>query len=627
MTTMPITNAHHAIVQESGWLNTSRPLTAEDLRGRIILLDFWTFCCINCMHIIPDLQALEHEFGDKLTVIGVHSAKFANERDTENIRQAMLRYDIEHPVVNDYAFHIWQSFGVHAWPTLVLINPQGRLEAVYSGEGHRDELRFAISHLIKKYGDSLNTAPLPLALEKQKTPETLLKYPGKLAYAPDSVDGEVLFISDSGHHQIVATTLEGKTLFRIGTGSQGNKDGSFPEAQFNTPQGLLYRDNILYVADTENHLLRQIDLKTKTVSTLAGTGKQGYERRVHNAPALSTSLTSPWDLAFYPDNEHIAIAMAGTHQLWQYDIKAHGVSVIAGNGAESIDDGRYPYNSLSQPSGLSAYDGKLYFVDSETSSLRVLDVNKVTTLIGTGLFDFGYKEGTQGVALMQHPLGVFADNSGVYVADSYNHSIRRYDVKKEKLSDYAGHGKRGMEDGAFAKASFNEPNAILKIKDKFYITDTNNHALRVLDPETGKVSTLNLKPEAVAMDFSFSDGLPNTRPLADSITAFGTSATVQFMLPNGWKFNNEAPSWFALFEKEGGTMKLVKGYTLAELKAKSITLPALEKGKTYHLQGTFYYCKDAVGSLCLIQSADAPLQEGSDSKDNVVGVDFLMPEE
>ncbi len=260
---------------------------------------------------------------------------------------------------------------------------------------------------------------------------------------------------------------------------------------FNTPQGvLLYIGDLLYIADTENHLLRVADAKTRTVTTIAGTGSQGHERNVRNKTALSTALASPWDLAFYPDDKHIVIAMAGTHQLWSYDIDGKTVSIVAGNGNESIDDGHYPLNSLSQPSGLSAADGKLYFVDAETSSMRVFEKGEVKTLIGTGLFDFGYKEGKQGTALMQHPLGLFANNSGVYIADSYNHSIRRFVPATGVLSNFAGHGVRGQKDGPLADAEFNEPNDIQHIDGNDWVADTNNNAIRVIDLNSKTVSTL-----------------------------------------------------------------------------------------------------------------------------------------
>jgi len=475
------------------WLNTSRPLKAEDLEGRIILVDFWTYACINCMHVIPDLKYLEEKFGSDLTVIGVHSAKFKNEQDTKNIKSAILRYGIHHPVVNDSDFSIWNKFGVRAWPTFILIDPKGLIAGTYSGEGNREKVEADIRALMKKYDGQWRKEMLPIAPEENKVNASTLSFPGKIGFdpAPDKAMRYMFYLSDSGHHQMVRTDTNGRIQDRIGSGSAGFKDGDVAAAQFNTPQGVLMgEDGKIYVADTGNHALRAIDLSAHTVTTLAGTGTQGFERNVHNAPSLTAALSSPWDLAFYPDKNHIAIAMAGTHQIWSYDIENKTLSVIAGSGEEAIKDGKYPNNALAQTSGLAAYGNKLYFVDSETSSLRVLENGTVTTLIGSGLFDFGFKDGAKGTALMQHPIGVFADETGVYIADSFNHSIRRYDLKTGLLSTFAGHGMRGNKDGNALEAEFNEPNGITKIDSKFYIADTNNNAIRVI--ENGTVSTLEL---------------------------------------------------------------------------------------------------------------------------------------
>lgn len=581
----PITNIHNAIVQEKEWLNVSRPLKAEDLKGRIILLDFWTFCCINCMHVIPDLQYLEKKFDKKLTVIGVHSAKFANEREKENIRSAILRYGIEHPVVNDAAFRIWQGFGVHAWPTLLLISPDGRLEETFSGEGHRSELEEEIEDLITEYEKELNTSPLPIVLESAKVPSSVLRFPGKFEYAAKYDGSPAFFISDSGNNRILGIRPSGEIFLTVG-GTAGFRDGDFKEAAFRSPQGLLYKDKVLYVADTNNHSLRRIDLEEKKVSTIAGTGEQGSDRRVSNENALETKLASPWDLAFYPSDRYIAVAMAGTHQLWLYDIKEKTVSVLAGNGREAIDDGRYPFNSLSQPSGLAAYNDKLYFVDSETSSLRVLENGEIRTLIGTGLFDFGFADGEQGKALMQHPLGLFADEKGIIIADSYNHSIRQYNSDSGALSTISGDGTREI---------LNEPNDLLRIQDKLYVLDTNNHAIRVLTDNT--FSTLDVMYPVSAPALLSAEELPNLLATKPEVTS--TDTTVSIGLPKGWKINRDAPSRLSLFTAEG---KHIESYDTPKLFALRIILPKLAPEQSYIIQGTLYYCEDKEGALCLIQS-------------------------
>ncbi|MEW6057770.1 MAG: thioredoxin-like domain-containing protein [Bdellovibrionota bacterium] len=613
-----VTDAHRAITQEKTWLNTSRALKAEDLAGRILLVDFWTFCCINCIHVIPDLKKLEAEFKDDLTVIGVHSAKFDNEKDTQSIRSAILRYEIEHAVVNDANFKIWQSFGVRAWPTLVLINPDGQIEKAFSGEGHLEALRKEITKLRIRYEGKLNQAKLPYRLESAKLPQSLLRFPSKLAYAEDQ---GLLFISDSNNNRIVALRLKGdaeaEAAFLVGDGKMGRLDGDFGQARFDHPQGILYRKGLLYVADTENHLLRLVDLKTRKVSTLAGTGKQGFDRSVENLSALKTPLSSPWDLTVFGQDE-ILIAMAGTHQLWVYNTTKQTVRVVAGNGRESIDDGAYPENSLSQPSGVSAHEGRVYFVDSETSSLRVLEKGKVTTLLGTGLFDFGFKDGKQGEALLQHPLGLTAGADAVFIADSYNHAVRRYDVLARKIVTVTGTNVSGYRDGSLKEARFHEPAGLVLVGSKLYVADTNNHLIRVVDPLKGHVRTLEIHFEATKSERpELSKFLPHLKPSQEQLKVQAKAQVkVKLVFQGQKKLNDKAPSWLALFEKTAeGKFQHIKSYRRDDFKNKNtVELPALKPSLQYRLQGTFYYCEPGRESLCFIQSHDqlfAPANQGS----------------
>ena len=498
----PTTQLHRTITQHKGWLNTSRPLVADDLKGRIILLDFWTTGCINCIHIIPDLKALEEKYGDKLTVIGVHSAKFKNEGDKENLRQAVIRYGLSHPIINDFDFATWKAFGVRAWPTQILLNPKGLVENIYTGEGNKTTIENDIDGLLTRYVSKVTTAALPLALEKDKQPANPLNFPSKLAYASAEAGlwggKPVLFVADSGHNRIVVMTMDGTIIDHIGSGKTGRADGIFEQASFHTPTGLAYKTGMLYIADTNNHLLRAANLTSRSVATIAGTGEQGHTHEASELPALQTAISSPWDITFYPDDNHLAIAMAGLHQIWSYDINSKTLSAIAGRGNESIDDGQFPDNALAQTSGLSRSGGKLYFVDAESSSLRVLENGKVTTLIGTGLFDFGYAEGDRATAKLQHPLGIYATEESIYVTDTYNHSIRRYDVATGKLLNFSGQGKRGSEDGAVEKAGFNEPSGIIEVTKKFYVADTNNNSIRVIDKDLHTVLTLVIKETAAS---------------------------------------------------------------------------------------------------------------------------------
>ena len=454
----------------TGWLNTDRPIYIKDLKGKVVLLDFWTYACINCMHVIPDLKRLEAKYPYELVVIGVHSAKFTNEKDSDNIRQAILRYGIEHPVVNDSEFRIWRSYGVKAWPTLVLINPEGYVAGSVSGEGHYELMDKVIGALIKD--SEIDRTPLELILEKHKAPETTLSFPGKVL-----ADSSRLFISDSNHNRIIVSDLDGKVMDVIGSGAEGASDGSFEEASFSKPQGMSLNGKYLYVA--------------KRVETIAGTGQQA--RGVGDGgEALKTPLSSPWDLIVIKDE--IYVAMAGLHQVWVMDLKKNDILPYAGSGREGRVDGPLKESALAQPSGITADGKRLFIADSEISGIRSIDLDEngeVETVVGVALFDFGDKDGKGREVRLQHPLGVLYHEGKLYVADTYNHKIKMVDPRKKTSETFLGSGNPGSEDGANPK--FYEPSGLAISGDRLYIADTNNHAIRVADLSTKTVQTLALK--------------------------------------------------------------------------------------------------------------------------------------
>src|SRR3990167_342914 len=356
----------------TAWFNVSEPLTLPDLKGKVVLLDFWTYCCINCMHIIPDLKKLETKYSKELVVIGVHSAKFQNERESENIRQAILRYGIEHPVINDSNFAIWQAYRASAWPTLVLIDPEGNIVGSDTGEGHYEILDKLIGKLVSDFRSKnlMNEKPLPLSLEKYKQGPSFLSFPGKILADETS---KRLFIADSNHNRIVITNMEGEVLDIAGNGEIGRGDGTFKDASFHHPQGMALQGDNLYVADTENHLIRKLDLKSKIVTTIAGTGKQA-EFMASGGMGISSPLNSPWDLVYVEGK--LYIAMAGAHQIWVMDLETTVFQPFAGSGREGCIDGLLDKSALAQPSGITASDSMLYFADSEVSAIRYVDTKE-----------------------------------------------------------------------------------------------------------------------------------------------------------------------------------------------------------------------------------------------------------
>ena len=524
------------------WFN-SAPLTPNGLRGRVVLLDFWTYCCIDCMQIIPDLEYLEDKHrADPFVIIGVHSAKFDNEAVPAHVRDSIVRYGVKHPIVVDQRMRIWSSYGINAWPTLVLISPDGYIAGVFVGGGDRRGLDDAITQVLDVYRKAGKLASGPPVIKPElPTSTTGLLYPGKVLAAPKR---GLIFISDTGHHRIVVATTDGDLKYTIGSGVEGFRDGSFGAAELRRPQGLALDGDILYVADTGNHAIRRVDLAAKSIKTIAGTGNVG-SRDQDGGDALSTSLASPWDLSLVGDD--LYIAMAGMHQIWRLDLTAGKVFRYAGTGYEGRRDGRALFGNLAQPSGLTTYGAELYVADSEVSCVRAIDFAKgnLRTLVGGDLFDFGDVDGVGDGARLQHPLGVSYMDGRVYVADSYNQKIRVLDPKTRRLSGFAGTGKAGYADGALKSAQFSEPGGLDAVDGKVYVADTNNHRIRVIDVAGGKVSALDINGLATEgptlsaggnqEDWSGAKVLPTAK------VSSGSNLVVNVEFPAGYKINDQLP--------------------------------------------------------------------------------------
>jgi DNA-binding beta-propeller fold protein YncE len=604
------------------WLNTAKPLKMKDLRGKMVLLDFWTYCCINCMHIIPDLKKLEKEYPDELVVIGVHSAKFLTERETENINNAALRYEIVHPIVNDRDMEIWSAYGVRAWPTLVLVNPIGRIIGSVSGEGIYDFFSKLISDAIahfKKKG-SLHSEPVKFTEEKVSLALSLLSFPGKVL--ADEKD-HILFISDSNNNRIIGMDIEDNSIkFAAGSGERGWKDGGFEDAQFNHPQGLAYdfQYKTLYVADTENHLIRKIDLQSRKVMTIAGTGRQGGSSDSADDP-LEISLNSPWDVAILGDE--LYIAMAGSHQIWKYDLATNRISRFAGSGREGLFDGNLLRSALAQPSGITTDSDILYFADSETSSIRLVDIRsggEVKTIVGQDLFIFGDRDGIGDSALLQHPLGVAFYGKNLYIADTYNNKIKAIDPVKRISKTLFGSGRAGFKDGKDQQAELNEPGGVTAAFGMLYIADTNNHAIRICDLETSEVSTVVFSnPEKLA----FTHIKPEKIRIEEqrTIRAGTSKMTINIALPPGGKFNPEAPSSIKISSKDAKIISFDQNSPDILIKnpetKREIEIISSEGKTQLTIEAMIFYCSENNRSNCfsLSDNFSIPLEIKKNSGD------------
>ncbi|KAI8531711.1 hypothetical protein RHMOL_Rhmol11G0156800 [Rhododendron molle] len=525
------------------WLNTAPLKLNRDLKGKVVLLDFWTYCCINCMHVLPDLEFLEKKYKDMpFTVVGVHSAKFDNEKDLDAIRNAILRYGITHPVVNDGDMFLWRELGVNSWPTFVIVGPNGKLLAQISGEGRRK----------------------------------------------------------------VVTDLDGNFIIQIGSkGEEGFRDGSFEDAAFNRPQGLAYdaKKNLLYVADTENHALRVINFVDEMVGTLAGNGTKGSDykgggrgttqARIHTQglshignhiacqsaqtfvflkPVVSVLffqlLNSPWDVCFEPVNEVVYIAMAGQHQIWEHNTLDGVTRAFSGDGYErNLNGSSSTSTSFAQPSGISLSPDlkEAYIADSESSSIRALDLKTGGSRLLAGgdpffaenLFKFGDHDGAGSEVLLQHPLGVLCGKDGqIYIADSYNHKIKKLDPASKRVSTVAGTGKAGFKDGMAQVAQLSEPSGIIEAHNgRLFIADTNNSVIRYLDLNKEEPELLTLELKGVQPPIPKSRSLKRLRRRSsadtDTVKVDGSSSNegnlyLKISVPEGYHFSKEARSKFSV---------------------------------------------------------------------------------
>ncbi|XP_019738929.1 NHL repeat-containing protein 2 isoform X2 [Hippocampus comes] len=572
------------------WLNTEGPLSFDrELAGKVVLLDFFTYCCINCMHILPDLHHLEqkHSVQDGLVIVGVHSAKFPNEKVLDNVRSAVLRYDLRHPVVNDGEALLWNRLEVSCWPTLVLVGPRGNLLFALVGEGHRHRLMLFADVSLRYYGDKrlLRAHPVGVKLYRDSLPPSILSFPGKVCA---DRTGDRLAIADTGHHRVLVVSSTRRLLHVVGGPESGRRDGALSEASFNSPQGVAMKGDVVYVADTENHLIRKIDLSEGRVSTLAGLGVQGTDKD-GGGVGDRQPISSPWDLvlgsAGGAEDNVLWVAMAGTHQIWALfladgklprgsESKAGTCVRWAGSGSEENRNNAYPHKAgFAQPSGLAAAPEEpwscLFVADSESSTVRTLALKDgaVKPLVGggrdpTNLFAFGDVDGKGLEAKLQHPLGVAwsPQRNLLYVADSYNHKIKVVDPQTKQCSTLAGTGEAGDATGPdFVTCRFNEPGGICVGAggQLLYVADTNNHRVKILDLRSKTVSpfvissdcpdTAPAKAEPPAATPKMPRGAVRIDMPPVSVCVGQTVVmSLALSLPKGAKLTDEAPSCWAL---------------------------------------------------------------------------------
>jgi len=542
------------------------------------------------MHIIPDLKKLEEKYSGEIVVIGVHSAKFQNEKNTASILQAVMRYEIEHPVVNDASMIVWQQYGIRAWPTVVVVDPLGKVIGAAAGEGVFNSLDPILASMVQEFSASgqLDRRKFKMDPIGRRMPQPVLSFPGKVLV--DAASNR-LFIADSNHNRIVICDTGGVVQDCAGAGGIGNDDGSFDVATFHHPQGMCLVGKALFVADTENHLIRILDLRSRHVRTF---------------PLGNTRLNSPWDLVAL--GNAIYIAMAGSHQIWKLALDSNTIEPFAGSGREALIDGPLMSAAMAQPGGITTDGERLYVADSETSSIRSISVGaggEVQTLVGMGLFEFGDVDGPGDEARMQHPLGIVYCQGMLYVADTYNGKVRKVNPITREVSAQAG--------------GFEEPGGISADGTRLYVADTNSHTIKIIDTQTNAIESLmlsGLEKLRSAGGTWTGDTIQVANPVA--IRPGNTEIVFDVALPDDYKTMSDSPSRVLFSVNDGESRQLVdrpSSFPVAwnvEISGKT----------TLNVMVQLYYCHARDNALCFFKESlfTIPIEVSSASDNHEIGI-------
>lgn len=614
------------LIKKDKLVNLSKPLSNRLLKDKIIVLDFWNSSCISCLEGISKIKELQERFGNKVLFIGVHSSKFQNEKRQSAVTKSVIKYDINYPVINDDDLKLFNHFEIKAWPSIVLIAPNGKVYEKYQGnEEISKNLKVDIKKLIARNKFSLNRKPAPLRLAKYDTLGNVLFFPSKIVHVnnftyEDHKNLPALFISNSAQNNIVVSSLSGKIITKIGSGDPLFDDGDFSTSSFYMPQGLVFKDDKLYVSDSGNHAIRVVDFKEKKVSTIIGDGRKGSIldfKGTKSASEIKLYFPSGIDIK----NNDLIIANLGSNQILSYDLKDKKVSIIAGNGESGNKDGKYPQNSLAKPSDVAVYNNEIYFLDSATSTLRVIDKeNNVKTLIGNAKELRGFKNGTKDEAMLQNPMGLDVDETGVYIADSFNHAIRKYSFNNDRLITITG-GRVGDEIGAQKYSKFDEPSGISATASHLFIADTNNNRIIETDRQSLSSKIIDVIPKLKLPKKSFLEYLPNLEYSEKISIAADSIIDLEIEINKDWKLNESAPSFINLLKiTDKNEADLVASFDWQEISLKKLKLPKLKNKQRYILQGVIYHCENKKNALCFVKSYEKRILAEKSSKNKKITV-------
>ncbi len=603
-----------SLIEKNKWFNVVEPLKNSDIKGKIVVMHFWSYSCSSCIESIEKLKELDAKNPDSLVIIGVHNPVFDNEKNYNSVKKAVIRHEISYPVINDSDLELAKKFNIKNNPSFLIFGLNGKVNKKYVGSDSIDKVINYTQKLIDKNKFSINHSQLPIVLEKNISIASLLTSPTKIIYAEKfSYKGRefpAFIIANSGQNSVLISNMMGEIILKIGSGLRGMVDGDVAEARFSYPQGILYDNKNLYIADTGNNSLRFVDLETQKVKTIIGSGEQGDAVQVKRIDAKNVDLSAPTDLEFFPDKSNIAISNSGTNQILVFDIKNKSISILVGNGDRGEDDGIYPENSLAQTADMAVYSGKLYFVDGPTSNLRVANKDGVLKTL--------YSNKTS--KKLQNPRGLIVDDTGAYISDSFNHVIRKYDFNSQQLNTLYGYS-RGEDVGA--KTTFDEPSGLVAIIDKLYVVDTNNNRVLAVNRASGSSTLLDLIPPQKLYKETFVEYLPNLQKSQDIFVKPDSEIGVKINVKQGWKINQIGPSFINLLElKDEKNATLIASFDWNAILQKRIDFLKLKKDQEYLLQGKIYFCRNTINSLCYIKSYEQKIIPKDDSQITQIEVDI-----
>ena len=613
---------HFKIQDDSLWINTSRAIDPLELKNRIVILHFWNQSCVSCNHGIQQLNDLAKKMENRVVIIGIHSAKFSNESNKSTIRKAVLRHEIDHPTVIDQDHKIEKFYKIDEWPTYLLFNNSGDLVKKYRGANSVSKLIKKAEKLVNKNKFSLEKKKLPIILEKNNFKTNVLAYPTKMIYVQNlhlkNRQFPALIIADSGNNSVLITSLNGEIILKIGSEIKGFRDGTFNQARFNYPQGLLYDGKNLFIADTKNHAIRLVDLEKKSVRTIIGSGIIGGVFTKKILDASKADLSYPTDLELFPNNSQLVISNAGNNQILTYDLNEKSLRPIAGDGRLENKDGVYPNNSLSQTADMAAFNGKLYLIDSLSSSLRQLEKDYKLTTLASGEKINQQIENNQ--RSMQSPQAIHVDDTGIYIADSLNHKIKKYDFNTMQISDLFG-SIRGNEVGT--KLTFDEPKGLVAMLDRIYIADTNNNRIIVANRGSKDSELLDVIPTFNVQKDSLLEFNSISNPEPKIQVKLGKKIAVKIKLNSGWKLNELAPSYLNILElKDDTSAILLQNFDSDMVKNNQIEISNLKDSSEYVLQGKIYYCRNVANSLCYVKNYQRSIEPSTEGDSTKIEIDL-----